>query len=199
MLDSYRAKVDSILTPIAQALGFLSPNTISIISLISAGLTGIFFYLNYLYLSLLFLIISALFDAVDGKLARIQGKSSKRGDFIDHSFDRFSDVFILLGFTFSRYANVDLGIFALIGVILTSYMGTQAQALGLNRLYAGIMGRADRLVLMVIFIALQIPIGIIVRFPFLTLTPTNLMLLIFGILGSATVVQRFYIIFKELR
>ncbi|HRW83235.1 MAG TPA: CDP-alcohol phosphatidyltransferase family protein, partial [Methanothrix sp.] len=38
-------------------------------------------------------------------------------------------------------------IFAVMGVLLTSYLGTQAQALRLGRLYGGIMGRADRLVL----------------------------------------------------
>ncbi|PYB68824.1 CDP-alcohol phosphatidyltransferase family protein [Thermoplasma sp. Kam2015] len=199
MLDSYRNRVDGILTPISKAFIRWNPNTISVLSLVFAGIAGISYFLGYPAITLIMVILSALFDAIDGKLARLKGVSSKLGDFIDHSFDRFSDIFLILGFAFSRFGNVYLGLFALIGVLMTSYLGTQAQALGLNRLYAGLMGRADRLVIMIVFIILQIFVGSFYRFNYISLTPTNILLIIFGLFGTVTVVQRFLIIYGKLR
>jgi len=198
MLDSYRNKVDGILTPISKAFIGWSPNSISLLSLILAGLGGLSYYLGYPYVTLVMVVFSALFDAVDGKVARIKGSSSKLGDFIDHSFDRFADIFLILGFAFSRFGNIYLGVFALIGVLMTSYLGTQAQALGLNRLYAGIMGRADRLVIMIVLIIVQIFVGTFYRLPTIDVTPTNILLLVFGLFGTATVIQRFIIIYRRL-
>ena len=48
----------------------------------------------------------------------------------------------------SAWCNPYIGILAIIGVLLTSYMGTQSQAIGAGRLYAGLLGRADRVVLL---------------------------------------------------
>src|SRR2546430_14514327 len=48
----------------------------------------------------------------------------------------------------AMYCHLEVGMLALLGVLLTSYMGTQAQAVGQGRAYGGILGRADRLVLL---------------------------------------------------
>ncbi len=198
MLDSYRSKVDWFLTPLSKAFIKLNPNAISVLSLILAAAAGISYYYGLLLLSFFAIMFSALFDAIDGKVARLRNISSKRGDLIDHTFDRYSDIFIILGFSFSALGNVYLGLFAIIGILMTSYMGTQSQALGLNRLYAGIMGRADRLVLMMIFIIVQIFIRTFYYSPVVSITPTNLILIIFGIVGNLTAVQRFLISYKKL-
>jgi CDP-diacylglycerol--glycerol-3-phosphate 3-phosphatidyltransferase len=57
---------------------------------------------------------------------------------------------ILAGIVLAGYVSEAWGIFAVMGVLLTSYLGTQAQALRLGRLYGGIMGRADRLTLILL-------------------------------------------------
>ncbi|MFI5414218.1 MAG: CDP-alcohol phosphatidyltransferase family protein, partial [Candidatus Lutacidiplasmatales archaeon] len=75
-------------------------------------------------------------------------RSSVRGDFLDHVFDRYADVAIVAGLAASGFAYVPLGLFALVSLLLTSYMGTQAQAVGQGRLYAGLLGRADRLLIL---------------------------------------------------
>jgi archaetidylinositol phosphate synthase len=98
----------------------------------------------------LFVFLNAGFDAVDGKVARLTNRASLRGDFMDHVTDRYADIFILGGIMLSPYCNTLLGALAIFGVLLTSYMGTQAQALGCGRDYSGILGRADRLVLLLI-------------------------------------------------
>ena len=59
--------------------------------------------------------------------------------------DRYADMFILVGIIAAGYVPWMIGLLAAIGVMLTSYIGTEAQALHLGRYYGGMMGRADRL------------------------------------------------------
>src|SRR2546430_15123943 len=73
------------------------------------------------------------------------GTASARGDFLDRVLDRYADVFMLGGVAFNAmYCHLEVGMFALLGVLLTSYMGTQAQAVGQGRAYGGVLGRPDR-------------------------------------------------------
>ena len=74
---------------------------------------------------------------------------------MDHVFDRYADVAILLGIAVSTYANPFLALLALVSLLLVSYMGTQAQAVGLGRLYGGLLSRADRLVVLALVTFLE--------------------------------------------
>lgn len=193
VLDSYRNTADKFLIPLSKPFMKVNPNTISVFSLVFAGLTGLFFYMgSYLILaSFVTLILSALFDAIDGKVARLRNMASKKGDLLDHVLDRYSDILIMLGFIFSIHAQVWIGMLAIIGVLLTSYLGVQSQALGLKRNYSGILGRADRLVLMLIFILLQFFISYHAVYYGVLITPMNILLIWFAIAGNVTAVMRF--------
>ncbi len=155
VLNKYREQADLIIGPIARKFKFVDPNLISILSLIFALLAGISFYLShqafYVLIGGIFVLLNSLFDALDGKVAKITGKQSKRGDFLDHTIDRYSDILILLGIILGPLSRTWLGVFAIIGVLMTSYMGTQADAVGLSRDYGGIAGRAERLLLLILF------------------------------------------------
>jgi len=96
---------------------------------------------------------SGIFDVLDGEVARRTGTASPRGDFLDHVVDRYADLGILLGIAASGFVDPLLALLALVSLLLTSYMGTQAQAVGAGRLYGGLLTRADRLVLLA-FVAL---------------------------------------------
>lgn len=193
VLDSYRGTADKFLIPLSNPFMKTNPNTISLFSLVFAGLTGLFFFLGgYLVLaSFVTLVLSALFDAIDGKVARLRNMSSRRGDLLDHVLDRYSDILIMLGFIFSVHAQVWVGLLAVIGVLLTSYLGVQSQALGLKRNYSGILGRADRLVFMLIFILLQFFISYHAVVYGVLITPMNILLIWFAIAGNVTAVMRF--------
>ena len=193
VLDSFRSPADKILVPLSKPFMGMNPNSISVLSLVFAGLTGILFYLGGLWIvvSFIALILSAMFDAIDGKVARMKNIASKRGDLLDHVFDRYADIFIMLGFIFSRYAQLDVGLLAVIGVLLTSYLGVQSQALGLKRNYSGILGRADRLVFMLVFILLQFFISYRALFYGILITPINILLIWFAVAGNITAVMRF--------
>ena len=193
VLDSYRGTADKFLIPLSKPFMNINPNTISLFSLIFAGLTGLLFYIGgvLILVSFVTLLLSALFDAIDGKVARMRNLSSKRGDLMDHVLDRYSDILIMLGFVFSIHAQMWIGLLAVIGVLLTSYLGVQSQALGLRRNYSGILGRADRLVLMLLFILLQFFIAYHAVLYSILITPINILLIWFAIAGNITAVMRF--------
>ncbi len=148
--------------------------------------------------ALLALLISSLFDALDGKVARLRDVASARGDLVDHVFDRYADVFILIGLFFSVYSREWVALFGLLGVLLTSYMGTQAQAVGVGRIYGGVLGRADRLVILLLVTILQLlvdPSGMqLYGYGLLSFSPLEYALLLFGVMGNITAVQRAIII-----
>ncbi len=153
-LDDLRSKSLAVTEPLAALAerAGATPNTISLVSMIFALAAGVFYYfsageVSLLYLAALMVLLNAAFDAVDGTLARRTGKAEARGDFLDHVIDRYADMAILVGIVLAGYVSEAWGLFAVMGVLLTSYLGTQAQALRLGRLYGGVMGRADRLTL----------------------------------------------------
>ncbi len=210
VLDSYRKAADRVLTPIALRLRGVSPNLMSWVSLLTAGLTGILLFLSVTYLdattalsiALVGLVVSSLFDALDGKVARLRGTDSRKGDFLDHVFDRYSDVFIMTGLFFSVYSREWVALFGLLGVLLTSYLGTQAQAVGVGRIYGGVLGRADRLVVLLVAILLHIIFDLdatlLVGYGELRFTIMEYALLLFGFLGNLTAVQRAISAWRQL-
>jgi len=158
VLDTYRHVADAVLDPIARRIAHVSPDALSWAALVSAAFAGTFFLFRggwALGLGALFVFLNGLFDALDGKVAKMTGKASRRGDFLDHVLDRYADVLMLGGLAIGPYCPVWLGLLAVIGVLLTSYMGTQAQAVGAGRDYRGVLGRADRLLILMIAAALQ--------------------------------------------
>jgi archaetidylinositol phosphate synthase len=95
---------------------------------------------------------------------------------------------------------------ALVGVLLTSYMGTQAQAIGAPRLYAGLLGRADRVVLSTLFPLIQYIMEIFdlgsfyidLGFWAFDLNWLEIMMLWFAVVGNLTAIQRAIITWKNL-
>ena len=98
VLNRFRPAADRFLAPVAARLANVDPNLISWGALFAAVIAGIGFYLGgalFLLVALVLILLSAYLDALDGKVAKMFGKASPRGDFIDHVFDRYADVFLL--------------------------------------------------------------------------------------------------------
>ncbi len=181
----------------------ISPNFLSLLSFFFAALAGLFFFLSgnniILLLAGVFVCLNAFLDGLDGVLAREIGNASKKGDFLDHVLDRYSDMFIIGGIIFGGYVRWEIGVIAIIGVLLSSYMGTQAQAVGLNRVYGGLLGRADRLLIVIAatFLTLVYPYPVpasgMLSFSFL-----GWAMLIFALLCNATALQRFFYTWRRI-
>jgi len=139
-------------------------------------------------------VLAGLADALDGATARILHRQGRKGDFLDHVIDRYSDVLILCGVIFGGYVPMWLGIVALTGVLLTSYIGVQAQAVNLKRVYGGLMGRADRLAVLI----LAIPLNLAYSEHLLGLSLLGWAVTLIGVMSHITAVQRFYFTWKRL-
>jgi len=182
----------------------VNPNMLSLVSLIFAILAGVLYVLKgsyWLLLAAIMVLVSGFFDALDGKVARISSKASKRGDFVDHVIDRYSDAIILGAIAVSFRCEVSFGLFAVIGVLLASYMGTQAQALGLGREYRGILGRADRIAVLVIVSIIQYSFELgdsSLATDIFDYSLMSWMMVYFGLAGNITALQRARVIWKSL-
>jgi CDP-diacylglycerol--glycerol-3-phosphate 3-phosphatidyltransferase len=155
--DALRPFASKVIEPLADLFirNGISPDVVSIASLICAFIAGLCFYYSpaargLVLLAGIFVVLNSVLDALDGAVARKSNKATARGDFLDHVIDRYSDVFIICSIFFAGYVPWQIGVAAIVGVLLTSYLGTQAQALSLGRYYGGIMGRADRLVVIIL-------------------------------------------------
>ena len=130
-------------------------------------------------------------------------KSSKRGDLLDHVLDRYADVIMIGSVAVSAWCSPYIGILAIIGVLLTSYMGTQCQAIGAGRLYSGLLGRADRVVLLTLAPIIQVIYMAVTDSAWITIgdysiTIFGIVMLWFAIIGNLTAVQRAIKIWKML-
>lgn len=156
VLNEYREQADLILEPVAEKMSSIDPNLVSWMSLIFAFIAGLLFYFYspersfFVLIGGIFIFLNSTFDALDGKIAKMTGKASSRGDLLDHAIDRYADIFIISGIILGPLVRTWIGVFALVGVLMTSYMGTQAHAVGVSRDYGGIAGRAERLVLLIL-------------------------------------------------
>ncbi|MXR22580.1 CDP-alcohol phosphatidyltransferase family protein, partial [Halobacterium sp. PCN9] len=106
--------------------------------------------------------------------------------------DRYADVVIVAGLA-AGIGRYDLGLAAVTGVLLTSYLGTQAQAVGLDRVYGGVLGRADRLALIGFTGGLSVAVPAVGGFSLVAW-----LLALFAVVGHLTAVQRFVSAWRQL-
>jgi len=201
-LDRLRPAVSGALAPsvgLAKRLG-MTPNAVSVVAFVMAVLGGVLFAAAprrgtpALYLGgAVAVALNGWLDVVDGELARDLGRGGPAGDLLDHVLDRYADVVVVVGFAagLERYG---LGLAAVTGVLMTSYLGTQAQAVGLDRVYGGLVGRADRLALVVVVGAA----AAFVTRPFGPLGLIGWLLVLFAVVGHLTALQRFYYAYRAL-
>jgi len=199
-LDRLRPLADRALDPFVSAsarLG-LTPNAVSVVAFALAVAAGGAFYLGgrrpvWYGVGALLVFFNGWLDLVDGALARRLQVASEAGDLLDHALDRYADIAMIVGLA----AGVDrfaLGLAAVTGVLMTSYLGTQSQAVGLDRVYGGLLGRADRLALMgVVGVATAVVPAAVGP-----LTLVGWLLAAFAVVGHVTAVQRFVGAYRAL-
>ncbi|MFC7072159.1 CDP-alcohol phosphatidyltransferase family protein [Halovenus rubra] len=200
-LSSFRNIAERMMQPLvagAVRVG-VTPNAISFVALVMAAGAGVSFGLaseqQLLYLLGAALVITnGILDLLDGGLARELGVESDAGDMFDHVFDRYADIFVIAGLATS-IAEYALGFAAITGVLMTSYLGTQAEAVGLDRVYGGLLGRADRLALVTI-VAIA---AAFIEQKLYGLPIVGWLLVVFAVVGHLTALQRFYYAMRALR
>lgn len=193
-LDKYRPYADRALEPFvegADRVG-MTPNGVSVLAFVLAGVAAGAFYVaganpRWYLLGALFVLLNGALDLLDGALARRQNVASTAGDLLDHVLDRYADILIIAGLA-AGIGEYALGFVAVTGVLMTSYLGTQAQAVGLDRVYGGLLGRADRLVLVGVVTVLTGLVPVTIGW----FTLVGWLLVVFAVVGHVTALQRFY-------
>ena len=108
---------------------------------------------SWLYASVIggiLLLISGFFDVIDGSVARATKQTSKKGAFLDSSFDKISEAIIFIGIAVGNLANPILCMIALSLSIIVSYVRARAESLGVELKGIGIGERAERLLIIAI-------------------------------------------------
>ena len=131
------------------------PNTITIVGTLCTVIGGVIYGTGHIRTGGFFLGITALFDVLDGTVARRSNKSSMFGAFLDSTLDRLADGFVLGGLavfyaTSQIHGSVPLmitALFGLVGAFLTSYTRARAESLGLDA-KVGLLQRPERVVLL---------------------------------------------------
>ncbi len=155
MLNNLRNSLQPLLEKIGSgfAVTGLSPNFWSGVSLFFAFVSGIVYGLNFefsLIIGGIFLLISGFFDIVDGQVARVSKKTSKKGGFLDSVFDKIAEVAIFLGILIGGYAQPHWILVAITLSLLVSYTRARAESLGIKLQGVGIGERAERLLVIAI-------------------------------------------------
>jgi len=195
-LDQYRNHAKVFFDPLVSIAikCRLNANFFTLAAFLASAAAGVLFYLRLELWGIAAVAMNAFCDAMDGAVAREMKTQSLRGDFLDHAVDRYADIFIICGIFAGGLVPWQIGVFALTGVLMSSYLGTQAQAVGVGRYYGGILGRADRLVLILAVGS----IGLIFPLVLYGLTVLGWLLVLFGIFGHITAFQRFMYVWAKV-
>ncbi|QCK86182.1 CDP-alcohol phosphatidyltransferase family protein [Phreatobacter aquaticus] len=146
----------------------ITPNTLTLFSLVPAAAAGIAAATGSLAWAALFLLLSGVLDLLDGPLARATGRTTRFGALLDSTLDRVSDALPLLGLT-ALFAQSGSGLAAMVPAftLLTGYTVSYVRArceglaVALPPLW---MRRGDRMVLMALSLlagAFALPIALV--------------------------------------
>lgn len=135
----------------------ITPNQISIMSVIFSALAGLCFYAfgcsgnwGWLVLAPIFIQLRLQCNLFDGLVAVEGGKGTKSGELFNDIPDRFADMFILVGAglaTMSAF-GLQLGWTAGVLAVLTAYIRTLGGMLGAPISFAGPMAKQHRMAIL---------------------------------------------------
>ncbi|MBA3766344.1 MAG: CDP-alcohol phosphatidyltransferase family protein [Acidobacteria bacterium] len=139
------------------AYGRINPNYLTLIGVsINIG-CGLLFGFGHFFWAGVILIVANLFDMLDGQVARLSGRVTRFGGFLDSSLDRLSDMVIFVGLMvfyardtqFHSTLNVFLAGAAMMGSVMVSYTSARAESL-IPKCDVGFLRRPERVVLLII-------------------------------------------------
>jgi CDP-diacylglycerol--glycerol-3-phosphate 3-phosphatidyltransferase len=139
------------------AMGHINPNILTVIGVSLNVGCGLLFGLGWFFWAGITLIVANLFDMLDGQVARLSGRVTRFGGFLDSSLDRLSDMVVFVGLMvfYARdlpshsTLNVFLAGAGLMGSVMVSYASARAESL-IPKCDVGFLRRPERVVLFII-------------------------------------------------
>jgi CDP-diacylglycerol---glycerol-3-phosphate 3-phosphatidyltransferase len=148
---------------LAKRLSHISPDVLTITGLALNSVACAFFAVSggksyadptLLRLGGVVTFVAAIFDMLDGRVARMRGRETKFGAFLDSTMDRYSDMLLYMGLMI-LYARLDktplmvLVWVAAFGSFMTSYARARAESL-IPKCTVGFMERPERIVSLIL-------------------------------------------------
>ncbi len=141
----------------------LSPNQWTLLSIIPVLVALHFlYYSNFLVAAALFL-ISAFLDLVDGSVARVTGRVTVLGAYLDTITDRYIEFIIIVGLLLARLPDIYLPVSVwiliyLFGAMMTTYAKAAAKEKDIfkREVNGGLLERAERLIILFVGILLAV-------------------------------------------
>ena len=139
------------------AFGGVNPNILTVIGVsINVG-SGVLFGMGEFFWAGIVLIVANLFDMLDGNVARLSGRVTPFGAFLDSSLDRLSDMVAFLGIIVfyasntpqHSLLNVFLAGLGMVGSVMVSYTTARSENIGVKS-NVGFLQRPERVVLLII-------------------------------------------------
>jgi CDP-diacylglycerol--glycerol-3-phosphate 3-phosphatidyltransferase len=139
------------------AIGHINPNILTVIGVSLNVGCGLLFGLGWFFYAGVALIVANLFDMLDGQVARLSGRVTRFGGFLDSSLDRLSDMVVFVGlmvyYARDTPAHSTLNVFlagaGLMGSVMVSYASARAESL-IPKCDVGFLRRPERVVLFII-------------------------------------------------
>jgi CDP-diacylglycerol--glycerol-3-phosphate 3-phosphatidyltransferase len=185
--EAVRKYSRKFLEPLARFLSAtgVSPNVVSIIGFILMVGVAVVLAKGYLFLGGILIIVAGIFDAIDGTLARMMGRTSRFGAFLDSTLDRFSEAIIYLGlFIYFIGQNQQMELILIyatvVGSLMVSYARARAESINVP-LKDGLFTRFERIFLLVAG---------------LLLNQVTLVLWILAVFTNFTAIQRMYLVWR---
>jgi archaetidylinositol phosphate synthase len=148
-MHPWRDRLSRWFSPLARGCP-LSPNTITILALLLNVAAAALLVRRWFPMAIILIVFAGLGDAFDGIVARVQGKETRFGDFLDHFADRVSDTLLTAGWAVGSGVRESLVVAAVIVTMLNGYVGTQIEATFRERNYESI-GRGEFVLALIIF------------------------------------------------
>lgn len=158
MLSKYgRDWIAGPLAHIARGLELtgISPNALTVIGFLLTLVVAVVLATGNLLLGGLLLIFAALFDTLDGALARRSNQVSVFGAFLDSTMDRYSEAVTLIALMFYYASQPDSAIavlllaFTMTGSFMVSYTRARAEAISVE-CKEGFFQRTERIVVLIV-------------------------------------------------
>src|ERR1700687_5476002 len=139
------------------ASGHINPNILTVLAVAINVSSGMLFGFGLVLGAGIVLIVANLFDMLDGQVARLSGRVTSYGGFLDSSLDRLSDMVVFVGLMvfyardteFHSTLNVFLVGAGMMGSVMVSYASARAESM-IPKCDVGFLRRPERVVLFII-------------------------------------------------
>ena len=180
-------------------LGRVSPNAITLASLLLCGITGAAVALGHLPGAVWLYVLAGILDVLDGRIARLSNQQTPSGALLDSVSDRWGELFVFAGYLwFLQDSPWLVAVMAAIGgSMMVSYTRARAESLGVA-LSGGAMQRAERIALVASGSLIAAWYGADADTSMLVDPILGVTMAICGVASTATALRRWVTAYREL-